>query len=274
MSGIKKWISTTIEYIEQFPLRITFIVLSISIAVLHFLCVKKLEDYPSGIITEFIGIIVTIFVVDLLFKKKSEKDKKDRELDEILRMAKLLDLYFERYKNCFVRLISFFGSGDFDKKFEIKDLENIYNSTTSAKEGLVRPAHESFYEIEKQIVSFMEQVLAGKPFQYYPKIQEILEQFVGTHLKHDSSMTIFDTYKAFLDTDKTCRYCDEKMLSESTMETYEEGKAIMEEQIPMSPGDRYTALAPYIHLYDLLIEERDIFYNYKQELSRIKKEVS
>ena len=244
------------------PATIVSLVIIGMVIVLHIAFVRNFCEYPAGIITECIGILVTVIFVQVIFDKKGKNDTRIKERNDILHVDKLLSIYFIRYNKCFDRLISQTGNTVKKDNFEYKDLANIYASASSGQDGLFRPAVECFFEIEQRIVSFLEQTLATKSFEFYPQIQRLFEDFICTHIYADVSSFILETANLHIGNEEVRKH-DVKMIAESTQETYEFYKA----------KSSLNVHTPYIILFQLLKEERRIYLEYLREVQKIISEI-
>jgi hypothetical protein len=218
----------------------------------------SISEYFSGIITELVGIIVTVLFVQVLFDKKNTNEQKEHELAEIKRFHRILKLYIDRYIRFYNRVATPLGekvpTDPFQTgKFKIKDMCDLHEISLFITDGSMKPAIDIFYEIEHIIRDYFITTLLRIDFEYFPDISELIISFIDISIRFDSSGEILYAKNIRIG-DKPAIAVNKKMIQENGEEFYNE----------FIKGNRQNAnsMHPYAYLYMMMQEERKILVKY------------
>ena len=269
------------------------LLLLVLVIVLAFLDNWQIKEYISGIITEIVGIIITIAFVELLFNQSSERTEKDLERKKILRLCRTINHYLPRYImhfnqltnhpnsifDCKVRELSnasgcLIHNGDcmmamntsqnlFNKhEIEINyiNFSCLYESSRLFISGGFRANIDCFYYYEKKIFEAFNRLLTEVDFKYYKDFERLVVNFIDNSISNDISDFIEFNSKVVYGsgTDKRLKIQDDSTILAS--------KDFNENQ---DWSKKHNNMFPYRMLKDLLNAERKILNEYAYLLSEL-----
>jgi hypothetical protein len=281
VNKIIQWIkSNNIIILISLPL----LVIDIILAFLDNWKIK--ENYLSGIITEIIGIIITITFVNLLFNQNNEKIEKELERKKIIRICRIVDLYLPRYIMHFNQLTNH-PNTIFDCK--ILELSNsagslihdgpcsmamnsnqnlfskqeinidyinfscLYESSRLFISGGFRSNIDCFYYYEKYLLDSFKRLLTEVDFKYYKEFEKLATNFIDISITNDISDFLEYNRKIAYDTGKERKL---KILEDTTI------LASKDFNKKQDLSNKHRNLFAYGMLKGLLNTERSILNQY------------
>ena len=224
-----------------------------------------ISGYLCNVITECIGIIITVYFVQNIFDKYSMREQKHEELNKINRQNKFISEIITQYVilfNCVVKPLNERDViNEFPSDFRLNDMRDLHETTLLINTPHLKSSIEVFYQYEKQLRQLFIKMLDSIDFNYYPNLQKIIMDFCSVSIKNDVSETIINNQKLGLADGK--RYTDlmKDMLSSDDIEQlyadYKNDKLFS------------NGIMPYFALYDLLQEEKAIVEEYLKEIDMI-----
>ena len=262
VKNIIKWVKTPAGIISC-----TILAATILLVVFNELCFQtKLEDYTSGVVTGFIGIIVTVVFVQFLFDRKNIHDSKAQEGKAIARANRVLQNYLSRYKLLYYCIATPIADRDFKNAtmpdaFTLKDMRDLHQPSLLITLSITKPSVDSFLEIELTIRNHMIAMLNNIDFKYYSEIGTILLSFIETSILGDVRGSFFVMPNMFFGKEETAKIIH-RMLDEDADELYRKIRAGEE-------GKGAHLVHPYILLYAMMNDERGLIRQYNEHVSRI-----
>lgn len=225
------------------------------------LCKEILYDLSVGVFSA----MILVWFIDEINERIQEKTSQAKEIAEITRASKLLQLYIERYKVFFYCVTTPMKQRDFinmkfSADFNIKDMRELHKSTLLVSEGTFDSSIESFLRAESELKSEIEATIRAIDFEYYTSIREHLIRFLEASLKYNQKNAILEAKKTTV-ADKTLDVEIEEYLEKYADEFYQDIKA----------GKKHGAniMHPYIYLYEMMKLQYDAINKYEQELIAI-----
>ena len=273
---------------KKFELIFVVAILIIAILILGFIDGWRLSEYISGIMTEIIGIIITVIFVDVLFNKSQERNAREFEKKKILRICRLIDLYLPRYIIYFNQLTNH-PSNIFD--CEIGELQNspgflihsnnncmmimnndqmmffktgedinyihfscLYESSRLFIAGGFRSNIDCFYYFERKIKEAFIRLLTEVNFEYYKDMEKVVLGFLDTSITNDVS--------DFIENNKKVVYRDKS--NNKYLKIKFDTKTLVSKEFNESQdfNGSNKSLQPYQMIKIMLNEERNILHKY------------
>lgn len=266
---LKKIINRIQKYLKS-PAGISSIVILLIVLILILLNQSifqtDISDYTSGLVTELIGMIITICFVQSLFDRKNEKDMQNNENKQIRRADKVFQVYYAKYVEYFNNITSktYSQNSTLNEHFQMSDMSGLYRIPNNLLDGLVTSSCiELFFCFELKIREIFIEMLNNIDFKYNSEIEEILEQFIESSITFDPRKTLLNAQNIKVG-EKNMAEEDAKTLENEGNDFYK--KYITEEKTPPA-----SVLTPYLILYVLLNEEKDIINRYQKVICSISK---
>ena len=208
--------------------------------------------------------MILVCFIDEIEKHIQEKKIRKDERESIRRFDQVLKLYIEQYVLLFYCVATPLESRKFDNiempnEFKLKDMRDLHLLTLLVKENPTSSSVEAFLEIElglrRQIISIIEKF----DFEYYSAFKELFLDFIRVSLKYDSRKAILFNQSL----EQQARFVSELLKNNA-----DEYLAAMLRGEHMSGNLAH----PYIFLYLMMNEERDIILHYQQEIKNLEKE--
>lgn len=245
-------------------------ILSIIILLIVYLVYRykiALEDKQSevyGLCTSIVNIglsnLITINFIQKVFNWKNVKDAIERERLAIIRADKVIDIYLSSYLIYFYQLITPITNRDYKnyinditKDFDVKDMLDMYFPSDVMTDSFDIPVIELFYKYEDELRKCIEENILHINFEYYNDIYECLRKYIVISRENDYRSFILSSGKA-----------NSKMILD-IIKNYE-GDFLKDLQ---SGKLRSNIILPYVRLWTVLIDERNILLEYRKKLQEI-----
>lgn len=227
----------------------------------------NLSDYTTGILTEIVGMIITIVFIEKLFNKNKEEKLVIEEKNKIIRNDKVLQILIERYEELFYSVVTPIKSRNeneeikMPEKFKMSDMKDLFVHPLYARYGITESSIVSFLDIETEIKNYIIESLRTIDFKYNKEIQEMFLKFVTISTK-------YDTKKAIYEADKL--KSGNKKYIEVIFETLEKNGDEFLERMLNGEIKHANIMHPYAFLYIMMNREREIINQYKKLIKRIR----
>lgn len=257
------------NYIENFIL-ISSTVIFIILIVIDYTLLKdpnaKISGYICNIATEFLGIIITYFVIQRLFNKQNIDKEKQEEREKILRYHEIISIYISHYKRYFYCITTPIEKRDFqniilNSSFKLSDMCDIHKPTLLITVPPYKPAIELFYEKELELRNIFENIVMNIDFKYYIELQTIIKEFIKVSLFCDVKDSIVSNKDMKLGAKKIIEEVCEIFKSDYIEEHYTQYKQ-------NSLGANIAT--PYFVLFDLLKNESIFIERYETLINEMK----
>ncbi len=218
----------------------------------------ELKEYLSGIVTEILGIIITVAFVQVIFDRKNINDEKEAELSKIKKADSILQIYIEKYITLYYCVVTPMTDRDFKKvemseDFTLSSMRDLYKTSSLAYFGIFRPSIDSFIEIELELQKYMISMLENIDFKHHDSIREEILKFVELSLNFEYRSNLFEVKTIISGGEKLVDSIDKKLEQngDAFYKQYKEGEI-----------KNANLLLPYASLHDLMLNERSIINKY------------
>ena len=225
------------------------------------LCKEIAYDLSVGVFSA----MILVWFIDEINEHIQEKKNRAKEIDEIIRSNRLLQLYIERYKVFFFFFLTPMKERDFKNMkfptdFKLKDMRELHKQTLLVSEGTFDSSIESFLAAEFELKSEIESIIKAINFDCFPSTREYLIQFVEASLRYNQKNAILEA--------KNITMGDKR--KDEVMEDYLENHADEFYQ-DIQSGKKHSAniMHPYIYLYEMMKIQYDAIIKYEQELEKM-----
>lgn len=185
------------EMVGKNPIKITVLVLVVVILILLKVDneTESLMGYISGIITELIGIVVTVGLIQLIFDRNADEKAREHERKLIIKYLQIFDIYLKQYKLYYNLLVIPIkeqdislevAEGDFITDIRLSRMTDIYRTTLLVCDNIMQPRCKYFFDQEKVLHDFIVKFLLEIEFVYYQEVQDLLQKFIDTSTKYNS----------------------------------------------------------------------------------------
>ncbi len=163
-----------------------FVPLILFILIIILTVLKFNENYKYNLVTELIGALITVVVVDSLYRIKESNEDKEREIKKIKNMYNLISIYileYIKYINC---LVDPLGNNHRPvTSIEINDLQHIYDSTLYRIGPIFTPTYELYFSSLKRLTEAFKTHVALLDIDHSKVFIEILQDFI---INNDSDL--------------------------------------------------------------------------------------
>lgn len=215
-----------------------------------------LSSYLCNFAVESISIIITLTIIQKILEKRNESKEKELERKNIIKHNEIIMIYIDFYKQFFHCVATPSDKRNnnisFPMQFSIKDMVDLYEISGYIQNTPLRPSIELFYIYEKNIRKSFISVINSIEFKYYPKIKELMLEYIKHSVRDDVSDFILNNIK----------------LKEQVRKMFNPTK--IEESYKIYKQDKPNLTTPYCILYDLMNTEQDIIVKYLNEIDNIK----
>ena len=261
---IKKYFMAMYKFIAT-PGGIVSSVLIIFLSIL--LYVDTNRDYTSGLITEIIGIIITVGFVQYIFDKNKEIESKREEINKIRRFDIIFKSLIKKYTNAHFFITTpkdkLDGTKPFIKTdFKIADICDLHFFTGDFAFYMDRSACDIYFDIELEMRKHAISMLNNIDFKYNKELCDILINFVESSIFYDTRIA-FDEIKnqTYANGKTSIQHARELILNGTAEKIYTE----------MVNGKKQlnNLIHPYIVLYMQLKEEAKLINLYTNYINKI-----
>ena len=222
-----------------------------------------------GVATNLIGIVITITFVQYFLDKQQEKDERNEEAKRILRQDRLLQVLIKSYTAYYNQLtiaretlngIPKIDSEHIDLNFAFSDLRALYQDSLLLRDKHSCPAIVSFYESELLLRDYCAMSIRDIDYKYFPKIGELLLNFVRVSTSMDTRSAILDYIPLKMSDGRLWTdYLSELIGDESNnwVELFQAGK--LESNI----------MIPFVNLYEMMKIEGQLIAQYCEKVKTI-----
>jgi len=156
------------------------------------------NDYFRGFFTETVGIVLTVFLVDLIFSQHEIKVKKQKSLEALARANLLCRTHFDNFKRYAYFLTTPSdkretgdGAKSFNKEFKFQDMHTLFEPSFTLMDDFQEPIVFKCLKILNNLKDSLEKILLNIDLSDYPKISNMFLRTVDIITKSD----IYDAIK-------------------------------------------------------------------------------
>lgn len=238
----------------------------------YFNIVPNFSGYLCNLAVEFIGVIITLVVIQKVLDKHNEKKEKQAERKNILQRNEILAIYIEFYQKFFhcvvTPLSNRFENNTFTIpiEFTIRDIKDLYKMSGYVTNALLKPSIELFFIHEENLRKAFISTINSIEFKHYPKIQKLMLEYIKNSVRDDM--------RDFILNNKQTKFGDKSFVEmiEQTILNSEQIEEDYELYKKKDKSIRGNLAIPYCILYDLMNTEQNIIVQYLKEIQKLKKE--
>lgn len=212
-----------------------------------------------------LSAMILIWFIDEINEHIQDYKSKNKELDEIRRSGRLLQLYIERYELFYYCIVTPIKQRDFKnitvpEEFMLKDMCDLYKTTLLTSEGNFSTAIECFLLAEAELKAEIESTIRNVNFEYFLEIRKCLEEFIEVSLRYNQKRALLEAKTTTVGNETTSKIVSEalKTMGDEFYEKFKKG----EDQIA-------NLMHPYVFLYEMLIGQYNVMKKYEKEMERI-----
>lgn len=204
--------------------------------------------------------MLLVWFIDEINNRIQEKQAKKRELSLIKRTYKNLEEYLNDYEYAYYCVCTPMEMRNFvdvkmPDKFCMKDIRDLHTITCQVKDGLFTSSIEAFIRIENELRHEFGLIIKNHDYLYNPVILDLMTDFIRISKKYDGAARILD----IPDEIKKQVY---QYLSDGTADNFYA-------QVLEGTEGAGNVMHPYVFLYQLMNDERQIIIKYKDEISKL-----
>lgn len=221
------------------------------------------------------GIFVTVYFVQRIFDKQSEKKEKEKEKElekeKIIRFSQIMKYRLEKFFAVFAQVTT--PISEYSKQnirqiepkldFKFEDMKDLHFPCLLMSEKLSESAISVFYSEEKRIKEHMLRMLENIDFKHFPDIKNLLIEFVKLSEAYDVSNAILSEENIKMGDKKMSEFISNLISTnpkEHWVERFEKGEL------------HSNMINNYIVLYKLLKKELPILIDYKNKIQELTKD--
>lgn len=141
--------------------------------------------------------MILVFFIDEIGEKIEMKQSREDEKAIIQRFNKVILLYIDRYTDLFYAVITPLQDRDYQnicwtKDFKLRDMRDLYETSTYLSEKISAPSVEAFLNIELTLRTEFISLIEKHDFKYYPQFTSIFLGFIQFSLCFDCRDFILD----------------------------------------------------------------------------------
>lgn len=218
--------------------------------------------------------MVLVWFIDEIGQHIQTQQSKEKECAIIKRFDRVLQQYIDRYITMFYCVVTPLeerrkqlnrSNGAMDAKlpetFCLKDMRDLYQTSFLLKDGIYTSSISSFLDIELSLRNEFIHLVENYDFEYYPSFPDIFLRFINVSLKYDCRDNILEVPKQKIGEKPMATFINE-YLKNNADDFYKKvlnGKSISG-----------NIMSPYILLYEMMKQEREIVLQYQKEIKKLK----
>lgn len=198
---------------------------------------------------------------------------KKKNVRLIKRFDRVLQQYIERYVTMFYcvvtpleeRLKQVNGpnsamNAKMPEMFFLKDMRDLYKSSLLLRDGTSDSSISAFLDIEFSLRNEFIHLVENNDFEHYTSFPDIFLRFVNVSLKYDCRGNILDAPH---------RKVDEQRMDACISEFLENNADNFYQEVLAGRGIGGNLMSPYILLYEMMKQEREIILQYQEQIKKI-----
>mgnify|MGYP004569890979 CR=1 FL=1 len=210
--------------------------------------------------------LVLVWFIDEINDNIQEKIAEKKEVDAIMRADKIIQQYIKHYEKFYYCVSTPIGKRNFNNMilsvdFTLKDIRDLYKTTTLMNDDLFTSSIERFLFFELELRKNIEFTIRSVNFEYHPQFALILSNYIETSIKYDNRSVLLGNKNVTLGTEPYETFIS-KLLEDEGEQYY---KSVMSQ--PLRKG---CTLNPYVYLVVMMKEEYRILNEYKKEIEKLK----
>ena len=216
------------------------------------------EDYRINLFTELIGVLVTVVLVDYLYRLDNAKEERENEEKKLINLDSLLSIYMDKYlENLNVMTNDKFDPERDPDKIEINDLQYLYDSAFLKLRPFFVKKYVLYFESLDKLTETIKQNIPTIDARYYPHVVYLLQTFTAANDIH--------YLKEMIEERTTLTYGKQPAWEKDkeTLKNYEEK--------PKSDTENYSSNDLYKQLFQSIAVNVGIIKNYQSFMHKLRK---
>lgn len=160
-----------------------------------------LLPYLQGLTTELLGILITVFIIDKIYKKYEDNVAKKEERRQILRIDGIINLFF---KNSYISAKELFIAdineiNEFNlKKPPFKNLKHCWLPSSLMNKDFNKTKYQHYYESLDELTNYIKIIITQYNFDFYKEYNELLYDYLQKYLNEPKSLYNLDCVKKII----------------------------------------------------------------------------
>ena len=217
--------------------------------------------------------MILVWFIDEIGQHIQNRQSKEKECAMIKRFDRVLQQYIERYVTMFYcvvtpleeRLKQVDGpnsamNAKMPEMFCLKDMHDLYQSSLLLRDGTSDSSISAFLDIEFSLRNEFIHLVENNDFEHYSSFPDIFLRFVNVSLKYDCRGNILEPPYRKVGEQPMVAHIS-KLLENKADNFYKEVLA--------GRGIGGNLMSPYILLYEMMKQEREIVLQYQEEIKKI-----
>ncbi|WP_300706583.1 MULTISPECIES: hypothetical protein [Helicobacter] len=269
VNKMKKWIKSAAGIVSITLFVISIILLLVAICLDYENFSNNINNTLFSLVTNLLGIIITISFVQHFIDRQNEKDEHIEENSKIKRYDRFMNVLMIRYSmylNCVVTPIkrrSTINPLKLSSQFEFEDMCDLYKCSLYLCEGISKSSIESFYEIEEILRNYMIDMIQNIDFKYNKELERIIMEFVKKSIEYDMRGAILGNMTAY--------FGKEKMI-DIAMKYIKDPSHDWLGKLQRGELDS-NMMVPYVQLYKLLKIETELIKKCKDYMATLDNQI-
>lgn len=217
--------------------------------------------------------MILVWFIDEIGQHIQNRQSKEKECAMIKRFDRVLQQYIERYVTMFYcvvtpleeRLKQVDGpnsamNAKMPEMFCLKDMHDLYQSSLLLRDGTSDSSISAFLDIEFSLRNEFIHLVENNDFEHYSSFPDIFLRFVNVSLKYDCRGNILEA---------PYRKVGEQPMDAHISKLLENKADNFYKEVLAGRGIGGNLMSPYILLYEMMKQEREIVLQYQEEIKKI-----
>lgn len=187
----------------------------------YFNIFPKFSNYTVNIFTEVLGILITVWIVDYLFSKHTEKLRKKAIIEQLSRANKVFSTYLKSFKRYAYFVVTPLNRRKYsldvalNKDFIFQDMCDLLGPSGMTTDNFDEPVVLKCLEMVKNLKNCSEMMLYNSDLDLFPELSKVLIAFVELISKVNIDGGIkYDALACFMHNNEPIRNVIEKSIKE------------------------------------------------------------
>lgn len=149
-----------------------------------------------------------------------------------------------------------------ERNILFEDMRDLYKASSFITDGILEPSVVLFYKAEEQLRDYMMTMINDIDFKYNAELASLFMKFINDSLKYDMRGTILGNINTFTGNNRTSEGAAKDIAKNrdyKLVERFDKGEL------------KGNLMIPYILLYKLILNERDMLIVYQRLVEELKR---
>lgn len=209
--------------------------------------------------------MVLVWFIDEISNHIQERQSKDAEVEIIKRFDKILQCYINKYIVMFYCVTTPIAERKFEnismpEEFTLKDMRDLHKTSLLMKEKMYGASVESFLQVELELRNEFQSLIEKYNFEYFPQLPQIFLDYIQVSITYDSRGAISEA--------KNMTSGGQKM-TDIVHDSLKDSADSLREKMLKGEDQGGNLVDPYIFLYEMMRQERNIILQYQKEVKNL-----